>query len=120
MQLVYLIDIFEDNDNIVRDRFETDSANVMKKGCSKETKEISIYINLTQLYQKTMKTVTRNNNTQNVHKATLVCDKLLRNLKTWKSIGLIIWAKNTIIKSSQFVDVIQSKKSWNYFLNSAI
>ena len=28
MQLVYLIDIFEDN--IVRDRFETDSVNVMK------------------------------------------------------------------------------------------
>ena len=32
MQLVYLTDIFEDNENIVRDRFETDSGNVMKKG----------------------------------------------------------------------------------------
>ena len=30
MQLIYLIDIFEDNYNIVRDRFETDSVNVMK------------------------------------------------------------------------------------------
>ena len=30
MQLIYLIDIFEDNYNIVRDRFETDSINVMK------------------------------------------------------------------------------------------
>ena len=30
MQLIYPIDIFEDNDNIVRDRFETDSVNVMK------------------------------------------------------------------------------------------
>ena len=28
MQLIYLIDIFEDNYNIVHDRFETDSANV--------------------------------------------------------------------------------------------
>ena len=30
MQLIYPIDIFEDNDNIVRDRFEIDSVNVMK------------------------------------------------------------------------------------------
>ena len=30
MQLIYLIDIFEDNYNIVRDCFETDSVNVMK------------------------------------------------------------------------------------------
>ena len=30
IQLIYLIDIFEDNYNIVRDRFETDSVNVMK------------------------------------------------------------------------------------------
>ena len=32
MQLIYLTDIFEDNYNIVRDRVETDSANVMKIG----------------------------------------------------------------------------------------
>ena len=30
MQLIYLIDIFKDNSNIVCDRFETDSLNVMK------------------------------------------------------------------------------------------
>ena len=30
MQLIYLIDIFEDNYNIVRDCFEIDSVNVMK------------------------------------------------------------------------------------------
>ena len=30
MQLIYFIDIFEDNYNMVRDRFETDSGNVMK------------------------------------------------------------------------------------------
>ena len=30
MQLIYPTDIFEDNYNIVRDRFETDSVNVMK------------------------------------------------------------------------------------------
>ena len=32
MQLIYPIDIFEDNYNIVHDRFETDSVNVMKNG----------------------------------------------------------------------------------------
>ena len=30
MQLIYLIDIFQDNFNIVRDRFERDSVNVIK------------------------------------------------------------------------------------------
>ena len=30
MQLIYLIDIFEDNCNIVRDRLETDSENMIK------------------------------------------------------------------------------------------
>ena len=30
MQLIYLIDIFQDNHNIVRDRFERNSVNLMK------------------------------------------------------------------------------------------
>ena len=30
MQLIYLVDIFEDNYIILRDRFETDSINVME------------------------------------------------------------------------------------------
>ena len=30
MELIYLIDIFEDNHNNLRDRFETDSINMMK------------------------------------------------------------------------------------------
>ena len=32
MQLIYPIDIFEDNYNIERDLFEADSVNVMKNG----------------------------------------------------------------------------------------
>ena len=32
MQLIYPIDIFENNYNIVRDRLETDAVNVMKNG----------------------------------------------------------------------------------------
>ena len=96
------IDIFEDNYNIARDRFETDSVNVMKKGrFFQRNNRNSIYINLPQLYQKTKKIVTRNNNTQNVRKDILVCDKLLRNLKTWKSIGLMVLVVyNNVIKSS--------------------
>ena len=67
MQLVYLIDIFEDNYNIVRDRFETDSVSVIKnRPLVGKTKEIAIFIILAQSYQKTMEIVTRNNNTQNV------------------------------------------------------
>ena len=48
MQLVYLVDIFEDNHNIVRDRSEMDSVNVMKNGLllAKKHKDISMYINL--------------------------------------------------------------------------
>ena len=32
MQLIYLIDIFQDDYNILRDRFETDSVDLMKNG----------------------------------------------------------------------------------------
>ena len=52
--------------------FETDSVHVMKKGRFKESKEVSIHINLVQSYQKTMKIVCRNNSTQSVCKAILV------------------------------------------------
>ena len=93
MQLVYLILTFlKIIITLVRDRFETDSVNVMKKGrLFQRNKLNSIYINLARSYQKTMKIVTRNNNTQNVRKATLVCEKLLRNLNTWKSIELMLF-----------------------------
>ena len=74
----------------------------MKKGrLFQRNKGNSIYINLGQSYQKTMKIMTRKNNTQNVCKAILVCDKDLRNLKTWKSIGLMLLVVyNDAIKSS--------------------
>ena len=51
--LVYLIDTFEDNHNIICDRFKIDSVNVTKNRLfvAKKQKEISIYINLTQLQQ---------------------------------------------------------------------
>ena len=47
MQLVYLIEIFEDNYKTVRDRFETDSVNLIKKkaDCCKETQRKFQYTN---------------------------------------------------------------------------
>ena len=69
MQLIYRIDIFEDNYNIVRDRFETDSVNVMKnRSLVAEKQRKSQYILAASAYQKTMKIVARNSNTQNVRK----------------------------------------------------
>ena len=45
MQLVYVIDIFKDNYNIVRDRFEKDSVSVIKnRPLVGKTKEIAIFI----------------------------------------------------------------------------
>ena len=70
MQLIYRIDIFEDNYNIVRDRFETDSVNVMKnRSLVAKKQRKSQYILATSVYQKTMKIVARNNNTLNIRKS---------------------------------------------------
>ena len=51
--LVYLNDTFEDNHNIICDRFETESVKVTKNRLfvAKKQKEISMYINLTQPHQ---------------------------------------------------------------------
>ena len=67
MQLVYFTEIFEDNRNIVRDFFVTDTENVMKNRplVAKKDIEISVYINLAQSHQKTIEI---KNNTQNIGK----------------------------------------------------
>ena len=70
MQLIYLIDIFQDSYNIVRDCFKTDSVNEMKKIgrlLQRNNESFKIY-SLGSAYQKTMKIVTKNNNTQIVCK----------------------------------------------------
>ena len=50
MELVYFIDIFEDNHSIVRDYFVRDSVKGIKNRplVAKKHKEISLYINLVQ------------------------------------------------------------------------
>ena len=69
MQLINIIDISEDNYKIVCDCFEADSVNVMKDRplIAKKHRKFH-YILAGSVYQKTMKIVIRNNNTQNVRK----------------------------------------------------
>ena len=63
MQFIYLTDIFEDNYNIVRDRFETDSVNVMKNRPLVAKKQSKFqYIIAWLCLLKNMKIATRNNN----------------------------------------------------------
>ena len=69
VQLIYLIDIFQDNYNIVRDRFETDSVNVMKNKLLVAKKQIEFQYILAWLRpSENIKLVTRNNNTQIIRK----------------------------------------------------
>ena len=103
MLLVYLIDIFEGSHNIVRDRFETDSVNVMKNRplVPKKQEQILIYMNLTHSHQKTIEILTGNNNTQNARKSYWFVTKPLRNLISCKSIELMLLVtSNNVIKSS--------------------
>ena len=70
MQLICIIYISGDIYNIARDRFETNSVNVMKdRPVIAKKQEISVGIyQLDSVYQKTTKIFTRNKNTQNVCK----------------------------------------------------
>ena len=64
MQIIYLIGIFQDYFNIVRDRFETDSVNVMKNRplIAEKQRKFKLY-QLGSVCQKTTEIVARNNNT---------------------------------------------------------
>ena len=61
MQLIYLTDIFQGNYNIVCDHFKTDSVNRMKNRSLLQRNKGNFN---GSVCQKTMKIVTRNNNTQ--------------------------------------------------------
>ena len=102
MQLIYLIDILEDNYNIVRDRFQIDSVNMMKNRPLAAKKQ--------RKFQYILACLSLSENHENCHyeqqhskrsQTILVCYKLLRNLTTWKSIGLMLLPiYNNVIKSS--------------------
>ena len=70
MQLIYPIDIFEDNYNIVRDCFETDSVNVMKNRplVAKKQRKSQYILAWLSLSENHENQKTRSNNTQNVRK----------------------------------------------------
>ena len=87
----YLIDIFQDNLNIARDRFEIDSVNVMKNRLlvakkQREFQYVLAWLNLSENHENFHYEQQHSNRSL----AILVCDKLLRNLMTWKSIGLML------------------------------
>ena len=68
--------------------------------CCKEKKEISIYY-LGSIYQTTMRTATRNNNTQIIRTTYWFVGNLGRDLITWKSIGIMLLVIcNDIMQSS--------------------
>ena len=64
MQLVYFIDILEDDHKKRLGGFVTGSVNVMKT-LQNKNKNFSVYINLAQSHQKAMEIFTTNTNTQN-------------------------------------------------------
>ena len=70
MQLIYPIDIFEDNYNIVHVRFEKDSVNVMKNMplVAKKQRKSQCILAWFSLSENHENQKTRNNNTQNVRK----------------------------------------------------
>ena len=98
MQLVYLILTFL---RIIITLYVIVSKQMKKGHLFQRNKENSININWLSHIRKPWKIVTSSNNSQSVRKAKLVCDILLRNLKTWKSIEIMLLVVyNNVLKSS--------------------
>ena len=102
MQLIYLADIFEDNYNIVRDRFETESVNVMKYMSLVAKKQRKFqYISLAQSIRQPWELSLGTTTLKSFVSHTGLWENLERNLMTWKSIGLtLLVICNDVIKSS--------------------
>ena len=102
MQLIYLNDIFEDNYNIVRDHFETESPNVMKYMSLVAKKERKFqYISLAQSVRQPWELSLGTTTLKSFVSHTGLWETLERNLMTWKSIGLMLLViYNDVIKSS--------------------
>ena len=102
MQLIYLADIFEDNYNIVRDRFETESVNVMKYMSLVAKKQRKFqYISLAQSIRQPWELSLGTTTLKSFVSHTGLWETLERNLMTWKSIGLMLLViYNDVIKSS--------------------
>ena len=102
MQLIYLADIFEDNYNIVRDHFETESVNVMKyMSLVAKKQRKSQYISLAQSIRQPWELLLETATLKSFVSHTSLWETLERDLMTWKSIGLMLLVIcNDVIKSS--------------------
>ena len=106
MQLICLADAFEDNYNILRDRFETESVNVMKY-MSLIAKKLSTwkfqYISLAQPIRQPWELSRGTTKLKSFVSQTGLWETPERNLMAWKSIGLLAMLLvicNDAIKSS--------------------
>ena len=90
MQLIYLADTFEDNYNILRDRFETESVNVMKymSFVAKKQRKFQ-YISLAQSIRQSWELSLGTTTLKSFVSHTGLWETLEKNLMTWKSIGLL-------------------------------
>ena len=102
MQLIYSADIFEDNNNIVCDRFETELVNVMKyMSLVAKKKRKFQYITLAQSIRQPWELLLGTTTLKSFVHHTGLWENLERNLITWKSIGLMLLVIcNDIMKSS--------------------
>ena len=105
MKLFYLADIFEDNYNIVRERFQTESVVKVMEYMSlvaKKQRKFQ-YISLVQSIRQPWKLSLGTTTLKSFVSHTGLWETLERNLMTWKSIGLLTMLLvicNDVIKSS--------------------
>ena len=91
MQLIYLANIFEDNYNIVRDRFETGSVNVTKYMSLVAKKQRKFqYISLAQPIRQAWELLLGTKILKSFISHAGLWETLERNLMTWKSIWLML------------------------------
>ena len=102
MQLIYLADIFEDNYNIVRDLFETESANGIKYMLLVAKKQRKFqYISLAQSIRQPWELSLGTTSLKSFVSHTGLLETLGRNLMTRKVVGLMLLViSNDVIKSS--------------------
>ena len=102
MQLIYLADTFEDNYNILRDRFETESVNVIKYMSLVAKKQRKFqYISLAQSIRQPWELSLGTTTLKSFVSHAGLWETLERNLMTWKSIGLMLLViYNDVIKFS--------------------
>ena len=104
MQLIYLADTFEDNYNILRDHFETESANVMKYMSLVAKKQRKFqYISLAHFLRQPWELSLGTTTLKSFLSHAGLSETIERNLMSWKSIGLLAMLLvicNDVMKSS--------------------